>query len=169
MRGRSRSRTVGVPPKMRHLANEDPAAEPGDFAPRAERAAAQQLIPWAEHFADRRDPRCRPVLLRHAPAARSRSSTSCSAGVNDQPQHARELAQALQDAAGERQPHPLQRGRRPARTCGRKADDVCRFQDDPPQDRRQRPRPQVPRPRHRRGVRTTTPQASRRRASRNNW
>jgi 23S rRNA (adenine2503-C2)-methyltransferase len=83
--------TVGVPPKMRQLAEEDLPINLAISLHAPTEALRKQLIPWAEHFA----------LADILSAARyyfDRTGREVTleyillAGVNDQPEHARQLA-----------------------------------------------------------------------------
>ncbi len=83
--------TVGVPPKMRDLANEDLPINLAISLHAPTEPLRRQLIPWAEHFALEEildagryyfDRTGREITLEYI----------LLAGVNDQPEHARQLA-----------------------------------------------------------------------------
>ncbi|HET6249994.1 MAG TPA: 23S rRNA (adenine(2503)-C(2))-methyltransferase RlmN [Tepidisphaeraceae bacterium] len=83
--------TVGVPQKMRALANEDLPLNLAISLHAPNEELRKQLIPWAEHFA------LEDILeaARHYFDRTGREVTLeyiLLSGVNDQPQHARELA-----------------------------------------------------------------------------
>ena len=83
--------TVGVPPKMRAAGRRGVADQPGDFAARPQRAAAQATDPLGRAFRAGRHPGRRPVLFEQT----GREITLeyiLLRGVNDQPEHARQLA-----------------------------------------------------------------------------
>jgi 23S rRNA (adenine2503-C2)-methyltransferase len=83
--------TVGVPQKMRALANEDLPLNLAISLHAPTEALRQQLIPWAEHFA-------LDDILEAARHYFDRTGREVTLeyillhGVNDQPQHARDLA-----------------------------------------------------------------------------
>ena len=76
---------------MRELAGEDLPLNLAISLHAPNEPLRKQLIPWAEHFALRRHPRRRPLLLR--PTGREITlEYILLSGVNDRPEHARELA-----------------------------------------------------------------------------
>jgi 23S rRNA (adenine2503-C2)-methyltransferase len=83
--------TVGVPPRMRQLAEEDLPLNLAISLHAPDEALRKQLIPWAEHFA-------LDDILEAARYYFQQTGREITleyillAGVNDQPQHARKLA-----------------------------------------------------------------------------